>query len=259
MRPDSDVAGAELSLVNVDDDLRFRFDDLRGDGTYVSTNTQASSIPSNFGNEFFLTTENGIQYFFDNKTGKLVGIADSFGNEISIFNDADNSRYIIKNENENATEEIHVVYEQYGIDIDGNVCCRRLDGCNYSQSPSDWKFWTQSASLLFMSMATITRVVILSPAGGDLQNLSVVTSREGESTYYDYTNGDFSRYLTEVYDHTHDLTLTADYFDSSDAITDFLVGDETLMDIDEVERRAEFTGRLQSNPELWRRTDRIWL
>ncbi|MFN9433834.1 MAG: hypothetical protein ACK6DC_02710, partial [Planctomycetota bacterium] len=213
---------SELYLKDVDQNVRLIENKARNDGTYLTANGDKESIPSNFGTEWILKTQNGLEYHFDLLTGSLLSIQSSAGASIDIQRSADGQKVTILTRNTGPNNE----------DADPNVkkvvINRELRPGSSLANP-DYRVVSIEDAVVEAGQdrRVLYRYGDFNPTTGAIandtkQNLAQVESLNGEKSSYGYTDINLQRSLTKIYDNARQAIFTASYFsdvDNSGSIT----------------------------------------
>jgi len=218
---------SELTLENVDPQLRLIPNQSRNDGTYLSANGDKESIPSNFGTAWILRTEEGIEYYFDIHSGRLTSIRALSG-----------ARIDLEESTNGTTNTITIATRNTGFDnSEGQtntpkvIIERELHPDSTSDSPRYRVVKIRDAVVeptpdrevqyRYGAFDSNTGAVDASPLG----NLAQVESLDGTVSSYAYLDTFLPRHLTTIYDNTHQSVFTASYFADVNSDTEITSAD----------------------------------
>ena len=204
---------SELYLLDYDENLRLVLNEQRGDGTFVSTNDNKESIPSNFGSAWVLQTENGLSYIFDIKTGQLTAIEDQSDARIDVERSEDGTQITIStkntgtdNQDGNTVTESIVIHRQVIPGTENDPQYRVISITDpVVENPVD-----RNVSYRYGEFDPANGLDENAPQ----QHLAQVQLRDESVASYGYNDPVLPLHLTDIYDNSSAVVFHAEYFNA---------------------------------------------
>ncbi len=221
-RPDPDVTST-LELADQDDSLLLIPNSLRQDGSFVSSDSNREFLPANFGTSIVLTTQGGLRYLFDTRSGRLIAIQDTNDRRVTVTRDETNNQVVIAAENTSASASEEVIIQ---FDAEGRI--ESIDD-PVQQSPVN-----KTINYYYGEFDPATGNTTVPGA----ENLGKVVMRNDDRIVYRYANAIYQRHLTNIYDNAGVNVLTVSYYDDISQVQD--PPGQSLTD----EQKKTYLGRL---------------